>query len=210
MIPEMICSPECSRICISLLSQSMVPCTQLPTSNGALHKWKIMPSFSCTSVTRAPPSTPKSQGPPDKRRFDPEQPPRVAHPAALLRQLPADHSRLALCLPSTPGSLRPPHQILSDTHSHHIIFLSSFSLISAHAFCACRVCVKCAQTQISRLKNFIFQSFSFLRFYQNSVPMDFMISRLKKFIFQSYSSFRAALMHSGKNRARRLPLPPAL
>ena len=39
-------------------------------------------------------------------------------------------------------------------------FLSSFfPLISAHAFCACRVCVKCAQTQISRLKNFIFQSF---------------------------------------------------
>ena len=36
---------------------------------------------------------------------------------------------------------------------------SFFPLISAHAFCACRVCVKCAQTQISRLKNFIFQSF---------------------------------------------------
>ena len=40
---------------------------------------------------------------------------------------------------------------VSDTFCH-------FSLISAHAFCACRVCVKCAQTQIPRLKNFIFQS----------------------------------------------------
>ena len=35
---------------------------------------------------------------------------------------------------------------------------SFFPLISAHVFCACRVYVKCAQTQISRLKNFIFQS----------------------------------------------------
>ena len=32
-------------------------------------------------------------------------------------------------------------------------------LISAHIFCVGRVCIKCAQTQISRLKNFIFQSF---------------------------------------------------
>ena len=31
-----------------------------------------------------------------------------------------------------------------------------FPLISAHAFCTCRVCVKCAQTQISRLKNLFF------------------------------------------------------
>ena len=38
------------------------------------------------------------------------------------------------------------------------------SLISAHIFCACRVCVKCAQTQSSRLKNFIFQSL-YLRFF---------------------------------------------
>ena len=41
---------------------------------------------------------------------------------------------------------------------------SFFPLISAHAFCACRVCVKCAQTQISWLKNFIFQSFLLLLF----------------------------------------------
>ena len=39
-----------------------------------------------------------------------------------------------------------------------MLYRSSLPLISAHAFCACRVCVKCAQTQISRLKNFIFQS----------------------------------------------------
>ena len=38
------------------------------------------------------------------------------------------------------------------------------SLISAHIFCACRVCVKCAQTQSSRLKNFLFQSL-YLRFF---------------------------------------------
>ena len=36
-------------------------------------------------------------------------------------------------------------------------FIFIFLLISAHCFFACRVCVKCAQTQISRLKNFIFQ-----------------------------------------------------
>ena len=39
-------------------------------------------------------------------------------------------------------------------------YCEKMQLISAHAFCACRVCVKCAQTQISRLKNFIFQSSS--------------------------------------------------
>ena len=47
-----------------------------------------------------------------------------------------------------------------------------FFLISAQAFCACRVCVKCAQTQISRLKNFIFQSFLLLHMIldESSVP----------------------------------------
>ena len=39
-----------------------------------------------------------------------------------------------------------------------MLYCSSLPLISAHVFCACRVCVKCAQTQISGLKNFIFQS----------------------------------------------------
>ena len=39
-----------------------------------------------------------------------------------------------------------------------MLYRSSLPLISAHVFCACRVCVKCAQTQISGLKNFIFQS----------------------------------------------------
>ena len=38
-----------------------------------------------------------------------------------------------------------------------MLYRSSLPLISAHVFCACRVCVKCAQTQISGLKNFIFQ-----------------------------------------------------
>ena len=39
-----------------------------------------------------------------------------------------------------------------------MLYRSFLPLISAHVFCACRVCVKCAQTQISGLKNFIFQS----------------------------------------------------
>ncbi len=63
--------------------------------------------------------------------------------------------------PHIPASCNASYHIRrsSDVNSAVPVPISSyFPLISAHAFCACRVCVKCAQTQISRLKNFIFQS----------------------------------------------------
>ncbi len=51
---------------------------------------------------------------------------------------------------------------------HKITCFTIFLLISAHAFCACRVCVKCAQTQISRLKKFYFSIFLPLCFFSNN------------------------------------------
>ena len=84
-----------------------------------------------------------------------------------------NESRPGICpaSPSRPALIPALISVFSSSvkesfNCHKITCFTIFLLISAHAFCACRVCVKCAQTQISRLKNFIFQSFSFVSLFK--------------------------------------------